>query len=49
MAAQQLTYAPYEERQLADKLIEHLPQPGSIVSEKDYKHGFTEWTLSNGI
>ena len=49
VAAQQLTYAPYEERQLADKLIEHLPQPGSIVSEKDYKHGFTEWTLSNGM
>ena len=49
VAAQQLTYAPYEEHQLADKLIEHLPQPGSIVSEKDYKHGFTEWTLSNGM
>ena len=26
-----------------------LPQPGTIVSEKPYKHGFTEFTLSNGM
>ena len=49
LAAQQLLYAPYEEKQLADKLIEQLPKAGSIVSEKAYKHGFTEWTLSNGM
>ena len=49
LAAQQLSYAPYEEKQLADKLIEQLPKAGSIVSEKAYKHGFTEWTLSNGM
>ncbi len=49
LAAQQLSYAPYEEKQLADKLIEQLPKAGSIVSEKAYKHGFKEWTLSNGM
>lgn len=49
LAAQQLSYAPYEEKQLADKLIEQLPKAGSIVSEKAYKHGFMEWTLSNGM
>ena len=26
-----------------------LPKPGSIVSEKAFKHGFSEWTLSNGM
>ena len=49
LAAQQLSYAPYEEKQLADKLIDQLPKAGSIVSEKAYKHGFKEWTLSNGM
>ena len=49
VAAQQLAYAPYEEPAVAEKLIEQLPQPGSIVSEQPYKHGFTEWTLSNGM
>ena len=48
-AAQQLTYAPYAEQQLADKLINQLPQPGAIVSENVFKHGFTEWILSNGM
>ena len=49
LAAQQLPYAPYCEQQLAENLISQLPQPGSIVSEKPYKHGFTEITLSNGM
>ena len=49
LAAQQLSYATYEEKQLADKLIDQLPKAGSIVSEKAYKHGFKEWTLSNGM
>lgn len=49
LAAQQLPYAPYEEQQLNDKLIDQLPQPGSITSERAFKHGFTEWTLSNGM
>ena len=49
LAAQQLPYAPYSEQQLAENLISQLPQPGTIVSEKPYKHGFTEITLSNGM
>ena len=49
LAAQQLQYAPYAEQQLADNLIGSLPQAGEIISEKPYKHGFTELTLSNGL
>ena len=49
LAAQQLPYSPYVEAQLADHLVNELPQPGNIVSEKPYKHGFTELTLSNGM
>jgi zinc protease len=49
LAAQQLSYAPYPEQEIAEHLISELPQPGSIVSEKAFKHGFAEWTLSNGM
>ena len=49
LATQRLNYAPYTEQQLADRLIDQLPQPGTIVSEKPYKHDFTEFTLSNGM
>lgn len=49
MAAQRLDYAPYVEQQLAENLISKLPEPGSIVSEKPFRHGFTEYTLSNGM
>ena len=49
LAAQQLPYAPYTEAQLAESLVSDLPQPGAIVSEKPYRHGFTELTLSNGM
>ena len=49
LATQRLNYAPYTEQQLADDLMSQLPQPGTIVSEKPYKHGFTEFTLSNGM
>ena len=48
-ATQQLSYAPYVEAQVPEHLMAHLPKPGSIVSEKAFKHGFTEWTLSNGM
>ena len=48
-ATQQLSYAPYVEDQVPEHLMTHLPKPGSIVSEKAFKHGFTEWTLSNGM
>lgn len=49
VAAQQLSYAPYPEQEVGEHLIDQLPQPGSIVSEKAFKHGFSEWTLSNGM
>ena len=48
-ATQQLSYAPYVEAQVPEHLMTHLPKPGSIVSENAFKHGFTEWTLSNGM
>ena len=49
LAAQRLSYAPYTEQALGKDLITNLPEAGSIVSEKPYKHGFTELTLSNGM
>ena len=49
LTAQQLSYAPYSEPQLAESLVGSMPQPGTIVSEKPYRHGFTELTLSNGM
>ena len=49
LATQQLNYAPYTEEQLAESLINELPKAGSIVSEKPYRHGFTELSLSNGM
>ena len=49
LKAQQQQYEPYVEQKLADQLISKLPKPGKIVSEKPYKHGFTELTLSNGM
>ena len=49
LAAQQLTYAPYEETKIAENLVSQLPAPGTITGEKVYRHGFTELTLSNGM
>ncbi len=49
LAAQRLDYAPYPEKQIADEFISQLPTPGKIIGEKAYGHGFTEWTLSNGM
>ena len=49
LAAQRLSYAPYTDQVLPDRLLSQLPQAGSIVAEKPYKHGFTEYTLSNGM
>ena len=49
LAAQQQAYAPYAEQQLAESLISSLPKAGNILSEKPYRHGFTEITLSNGM
>ena len=49
LAAQQQAYAPYAEQQLAESLISSLPKAGTILSEKPYRHGFTEITLSNDM
>ena len=48
-STQQQTYTAYAETQLPTQLISRLPQPGTIVSERPFKHGFTELTLSNGM
>ena len=47
--AQKQSYSAYEEAPLDEHLIDQLPQPGTIVSEKPYQYGFTEITLSNGM
>ena len=49
LSAQQLSYAPYTEAKLAESLVSEMPKAGTIVSEKPYRHGFTEITLSNGM
>lgn len=49
LTTQQQHYAPHEDVQLAENLMENLPKAGSIVGEKPFKHGFTELTLSNGM
>ncbi len=53
LAAQQLNYAPYEEQAATVDLTSYLApftsKPGTIVNERQFKHGFTEWTLSNGL
>ena len=49
LSAQQLSYAPYTEAKLAETLVSNMPKAGSIVSEKPYRHGFTEITLSNSM
>ena len=49
LTAQQQAYAPYQEEVLPASLMSSLPTPGTIVSEKPYRHGFTELTLSNGM
>ena len=49
LTMQQQQYTPYVEEELAEQLISDLPKAGTIVSEKPFKHGFTEMTLSNGM
>ena len=51
LATQQQAYAPYAEEKEIISLTSHLSslKPGTIVSEKPYRHGFTELTLSNGM
>ena len=53
LAAQDLQYAAHKEQPLTTDLATYLsnfiPEKGRIVSERPYKHGFTELTLSNGM
>ena len=43
------TIAPWEDRAVTAKLMEHAPAPGKIVKEaRRDAIGVTEWTLSNG-
>lgn len=40
----------YDDKVSTQPLIEKIPKPGEIVTEKEFeKLGLTEWTLSNGI
>lgn len=34
---------------MAETLVSALPVAGTILSQKPYRHGFTELTLSNGM
>ncbi len=53
LATQQHPYAPYTEDLQNISLTSYLSpltsKPGTITSEKPYRHGFTEITLSNGM
>jgi len=49
LTTQQQHFAPFKDVELADNLMEKLPEMGSIVAEKPFKHGFSELTLSNGM
>ena len=50
LKAQKQHYTPYKtQNTLTERLITKLPKPGSILSERSYKYGYTELTLSNGL
>lgn len=50
LKAQKQHYTPYKtQNTLTERLITKLPKPGSILSERSYKYGYTEFTLSNGM
>lgn len=50
LKAQKQHYTPYKtQNTLTKRLITKLPKPGSIKSERTYKYGYTEFTLSNGL
>lgn len=50
LKAQKQHYTPYKtQNTLTERLITKLPKPGSIISERIYKYGYTEFTLSNGL
>lgn len=49
LTAQKKRYAPYKEKDMASELTPNLPAEGRIVAEKEYKYGYTELQLSNGM
>lgn len=50
LKAQKQHYTPYKtQNTLTGRLVTKLPKPGSISSERTYKYGYTEFTLSNGL
>lgn len=49
LATQRQHYAPYEEEHVDGQLLTEQPKAGTILTEKPWKHGFTELTLSNGM
>ena len=50
LKAKKQHYTPYKtQNTLTERLITKLPKPGSIISERTYKYGYTEFTLSNGL
>ena len=50
LKAQKQHYTPYKtQNTLTERLVTKLPKPGSIISERTYKYGYTEFTLSNGL
>jgi zinc protease len=49
LATQRQHYAPYEEEHVDGQLLIEQPKAGTILTEKPWKHGFTELTLSNGM
>lgn len=50
LKAQKQHYTPYKtQNTLTERLMTKLPKPGSIKSERTYKYGYTEFTLSNGL
>lgn len=50
LKAQKQHYTPYKtQNTLTERLVTKLPRPGSIKSERTYKYGYTEFTLSNGL
>ena len=49
LATQRQHYAPYVEEKVDGRLLLQEPQAGTIVSERPWKHGFTQLTLSNGM
>lgn len=50
LKAQKQHYTPYKtQKTLTERLITKLPKHGSIKSERTYKYGYTEFTLSNGL